>query len=117
MNRPPVNDRGDLKMSAYTNSIYNFKYFMNREYAFNRYKWKCRCCGTDLTNRNDRHCHHVNRQLPLEEINKVPNLAWLCRDCHQRVHSFYAPVNIDEKTKKKILKFREKLDQVNSTSE
>jgi len=117
MNRPSVNDRDDLRMSAYTNSIYNFEYFMNREYAFNRDKWKCRCCGADLTHRKDRHCHHVNRQLPLEKINKVPNLAWLCRECHQRVHSFYAPVNIDEKTKKKILKFREKLDQAKSTSE
>ena len=117
MNRPSVNDRDDLRMSAYTNSIYNFEYFMNREYAFNRDKWKCRCCGTDLTHRKDKHCHHVNRQLPLEKINKVPNLAWLCQQCHQRVHSCYAPVNIDEKTKKKILKFREKLDQAKSTSE
>lgn len=117
MNRPSVNDRDDLRMSAYKNSIYNFEYFMNREYAFNRDKWKCRCCGTDLTYRKDRHCHHVNRRLPLEEINKVPNLAWLCQHCHQQVHSFYAPVNINEKIKKKILKFREKLDQAKSTSE
>lgn len=117
MNRPSVNDRDDLRMSAYTNSIYNFEYFMNREYAFNRDKWKCRCCGTDLTHRKDKHCHHVNRQLSLEKINKVPNLAWLCQQCHQRVHSCYAPMNIDEKTKKKILKFREKLDQAKSTSE
>jgi len=117
MNRPSVNDQDDLRMSAYTNSIYNFEYFMNREYAFNRDKWRCRCCGADLTHRKDRHCHHVNRQLPMEEINKVPNLVWLCRDCHQRIHSFYTPVNIDEKTKKKILKFREKLDQAKSTNE
>lgn len=117
MNRPSVNDRDDLRMSAYKNSIYNFEYFMNREYAFNRDKWKCRCCGADLTYRKDRHCHHVNRRLPLEKINKVPNLAWLCHHCHQQVHSCYAPVNIDEKIKKKILKFREKLDQAKSTSE
>lgn len=115
--RPSVNTWEDLRMSAYKNSIYNFEYFMNREYAFNRDKWKCRCCGAALTTRKGRHCHHVNRRLPLDKINKVPNLAWVCQDCHQRIHSFYDPVNIDEKTKKKILKFREKLDQMKSTSE
>ena len=115
--RPSVNTWDDLRMSAYKNSIYNFEYFMNREYAFNRDKWKCRCCGVVLTTRKGRHCHHVNRRLPLDKINKVPNLAWVCQDCHQRIHSFYDPVNIDEKTKKKILKFREKLDQMKSTSE
>lgn len=116
MNRPSVNGRDDLRMSAYANSIYNFEYFMNREYAFNRDKWKCRCCGADLTYREDRHCHHVNRKLPLGKINKVPNLAWVCRDCHLRIHSFHAPVNVEPKTKAKILKFREKLDQAKSTS-
>ena len=53
----------------------------------------------------------------MSKINKVANLAWVCRDCHQRIHSFYPPVNVDSKTKKKILKFREKLDQVKSTNE
>ena len=115
--RPFVNTWEDLRMSAYKNSIYNFEYFMNREYAFNRDKWKCRCCGLALTTRKGRHCHHVNRRLPLDKINKVPNLAWVCQECHQRIHSFYVPVNIDEKTKKKILKFREKLGQMKSTSE
>lgn len=117
LNRPSVNSDYDLRMSAYAKSIYNFEYFMNREYAFNRDKWKCRCCGTDLTYRQNRHCHHVHRRLSLEKINKVPNLAWVCTGCHQRIHSFHAPVNIDEKTKKKILKFREKLDKAKSTSE
>ena len=117
MNRPSVNDKDDLRMSAYTDSIYNFEYFMNREYAFNRDKWKCRCCGIDLTYRQDRHCHHVNRRLPMEKINKVPNLAWVCTDCHQRIHSYHAPVNVEAKTKAKILKFREKLDGAKSTSE
>lgn len=116
MNRPSVNSRDDLRMSVYKNSIYNFEYFMNREYAFNRDKWKCRCCGTDLTYRKDKHCHHVNRRLSLEQINKVPNLAWVCTECHQRIHSFYAPVNVEPKTKEKILRFREKLDEVKSAS-
>jgi len=117
MNRPSVNTHKDLEMSAYAkNSIYNFEYFMNREYAFNRDKWKCRCCGIDLSYRKDKHCHHVNRRLPLEKINKVPNLAWVCQDCHLRIHSFHAPVNVEPKTKQKIIKMREKLDHSKSTS-
>ena len=120
LNRPSVNTHKDLEMSAYAkakNSIYNFEYFMNREYAFNRDKWKCRCCGTDLTYRKDKHCHHVNRQLSLEKINKVPNLAWVCFNCHHMIHMPYPPVNVDNKTKQKILKMREKLDKAKSTSE
>ena len=117
MNRPSVNSKDDLRMSAYAKSIYNFEYFMNREYAFNRDKWKCRCCGENLTYRQDKHCHHVNRRLPIEKINKVPNLAWVCIDCHQRIHSYRAPVNVEAKTKAKILKFREQLDGAKSTSE
>jgi len=58
-------------MSAYAESIYNFEYFLNREYAFNRDKWKCRCCGADLLFRKDKHCHHVNRRLPMSKINDV----------------------------------------------
>lgn len=117
LDRPSVNTEDDLRMSAYAKSIYNFEYFMNREYAFNRDKWKCRCCGADLLFRKDKHCHHVNRRLPMSKINKVANLAWVCRNCHLRIHSFYPPVNVDSKTKKKILKFREKLDQMKSTNE
>lgn len=117
LDRPSVNTDTDLRMSAYSNSIYNFEYFMNREYAFNRDKWKCRCCGTDLSYRQDRHCHHMNRRLPLEKINQVSNLAWVCRDCHLKIHSNRVPVNVDAKIKQKILKFRDKLDKAKSTSE
>ena len=116
MHRPSVNTDDDFRMSVYAKSIYNFEYFMNREYAFNRDKWKCRCCGTNLTYRSDKHCHHVNRRLPMEQINKVPNLAWVCRSCHLRIHSYHAPVNLEAKTKQKILKMREKLDKTKSTS-
>ena len=117
LDRPSVNTPKDIQLAAYSNSIYNFEYFMNREYAFNRDRWKCRCCGEDLTWREDRHCHHVNRKLPIDKINKVPNLAWVCTKCHQRIHSYYDPVNVEAKTKAKILKFRKKLDQAKFTSE
>lgn len=117
LDRPSVNSHKDIQLAVYAKSIYNFEYFMNREYAFNRDKWKCRCCGDDLTWRDDKHCHHVNRKLPSDKINKVLNLAWVCTSCHQKIHSYHAPVNIDAKTKAKILKFRNKLDQAEFTNE
>lgn len=116
LNRPSVNSAKDIQLAVYSKSIYNFEYFMNREYAFNRDRCKCRCCGEDLTWRDDRHCHHVNRKLPIDKINKVSNLAWVCTKCHQRIHSCYAPVNVEAKIKAKILKFRKKLDQAKFTS-
>ena len=117
LNRPSVNSPNDLKMATYSKSIYNFEYFMNREYAFNRDKWKCRCCGTNLTYHNNKHCHHVNNQLPIDKINKVPNLAWVCVGCHRVIHGSYVPENIDSKTKQKILKMKERLNQAKSVSE
>ena len=55
---------------------------MNREYAYNRDKGKCKCCGRFFSNTVIGHCHHVDNKLPLERINKVQNLAWVCVDCH-----------------------------------
>ena len=51
--------------------LYNFEYFMNRAYAFNRDKGKCRVCKEELRNDNI-HIHHINPKLPLEEVNRVP---------------------------------------------
>jgi group II intron reverse transcriptase/maturase len=117
MHRPSVNTDDDFRMSVYGKTIYTFEYFMNREYAFNRDKWKCRCCGASLLYRKDKHCHHINRKLSSNKINKVPNLARVCEPCHIRIHSYHAPVNLEAKTKQKILKMREKLDKTESTSD
>lgn len=81
---------------------------MNREYAYNRDKGKCKCCGRFFSNTVIGHCHHVDNKLPLERINKVQNLAWVCVDCHHMIHN--SPmINVDVKTERKILKYREKL--------
>jgi RNA-directed DNA polymerase len=82
---------------------------MNREYAFNRDKGKCKCCKKDLYGLIQKHCHHVNNKLPMDKINKVNNLAWVCYDCHKMIHNSPIPVNTDKKVIKKIEKYREKL--------
>jgi len=58
---------------------------MNREYAYNRDKGKCRICGK-LLEKNNRECHHIQPSLPLDKVNKVPNLAWVCKECHHIIH-------------------------------
>ena len=115
LNRPSVNSHNDIMMSAYA-EYYNFEYFMNREYAFNRDKWKCRCCGDDLSYRDDKRCHHVDKTLPIEKVNKVPNLAWVCDKCHNMIHGTQIPDYIEYKTKKKIENFKEKFNNMKSVS-
>jgi hypothetical protein len=55
----------------------NFEYYMNRGYALNRDKCRCKVCATLLL-RGNLHTHHKNPFLPLDQINKVRNLASLC---------------------------------------
>lgn len=110
--RPSINTPEDIQLSVYARNKgwkTNFEYFMNREYAFNRDRGKCKCCGKPLFNTPQRHCHHVNNKLPLDKINKVPNLAWLCVPCHRMVHNSPIPSGLDAKTLRKIRKYREKL--------
>ena len=110
--RPSINTPEDIALSRYAKGKgwkSNFEYFMNREYAYNRDKGKCKCCGKFFSEMVPKHCHHVNPRLPIERINKVPNLAWLCIPCHRMVHNSPIPPGLDAKTVRKIQKYREKL--------
>lgn len=110
--RPSINTPEDIALSIYASGKgwkANFEYFMNREYAYNRDKGKCKCCGRYFSELIPKHCHHVNPRLPIERINKVPNLAWLCIPCHRMVHNSPIPPELDAKAVRKIKKYREKL--------
>lgn len=106
LNRPPLYDNKTLKYSK-DNTLNNFEYYMNREYAYNRDKGKCKICGKKLNPKN-RHCHRLDEKLTLEQINKVPNLVWICKICDNDVHSETLP-NAEKKIIKKIQKFQLKL--------
>lgn len=89
--------------------LYNFEYLINRPYAFNRDKGKCRVCGEFLAV-YDVHTHHINPNLPISLVNKVGNLASTHEKCHDDIHN----KKKDEKdfppsVWKKIKGFREKL--------
>ncbi len=110
--RPSINTPEDIALSVYAKGRswkYNFEYYMNREYAYNRDKGKCKCCGKQLLEFVPKHCHHVQNRLPLERINKVQNLAWLCTPCHRMVHNSPVPDGTEAKVKRKIERYREKL--------
>ena len=98
--RPNLTHPDDLWLYLNKNrGIYNFEYFLNREYAYNRDWGYCKCCKIPIHPGNYR-CHHINNKLPMDEINKVNNLASVCIFCHALIHSNVAVKN------KKILKYR-----------
>lgn len=107
LDRPPIYDIQTL-ISSKKYSLYNFEYMMNREYAYNRDKGKCRCCGLAL-NEGRRHCHHIDNKLPQNMINKVSNLTWVCNDCHKMIHGTDIPETLSKKIKIKIQKFKTKI--------
>lgn len=110
--RPSINTPEDILLSAYARGKgwkANFEYFMNREYAYNRDKGKCKCCGRYFSDNLPKHCHHVNNKLPAEKINKVSNLAWLCVPCHRMVHNSPIYPGTDQKTIRKIEQYKQKL--------
>lgn len=112
LDRPSINTPDDIRLAVSGKNKhrkYNFEYFMNREYAYNRDKGKCRCCKTELSVWGPKHCHHIKNTLPLDEINKVKNLAWMCEPCYKMVHGGAIPPELDSKVIKKIKSYREKL--------
>lgn len=109
LDRPALYDSMTLKQSLKKQGIYNFEYYMNREYAYNRDKGKCRVCGKNLKSGN-RHCHHIDNGLSIDKINKVSNLAWMHDICHGAIHSNqYNVNNFTNKMISKINLFKSKL--------
>lgn len=104
--RPSVNTARDIQLSVYAKTVFNFEYFMNREYAYNRDKGKCKCCKKPLFLDDKKFCYHIRKGLPLEKVNKVQNLIWLCNDCYRMVNNGPIPPNIDGKVLKKIQKYK-----------
>ena len=106
--RPSVNTARDIQLSVYAKTVFNFEYFMNREYAYNRDKGKCKCCKTPLFLDDKKYCYHIKGELLLDKVNKVQNLIWLCNSCYRMVNNGPIPPNIDEKVLKRIEKYKQK---------
>jgi len=92
----------------------NFEYHMNRAYALNRDKLKCRVCGGWLIS-GQLYTHHINPHLPQEKVNKVNNLASMHRECCEAIINPNATITqFDAKARRKIASFREKLVHSNA---
>ncbi|WP_077591058.1 group II intron reverse transcriptase/maturase [Planococcus lenghuensis] len=116
LNRLPLYDKNEdvfriakrnmLKSDKKNLRKYNFEFYMNREYAFNRDRGKCKVCAGDILP-VELQCHHISPTLPLDEVNKITNLASLHKKCHELVHGTSVPE--DTKIAKKVEKYRAKL--------
>jgi group II intron reverse transcriptase/maturase len=87
----------------------NFEFIMNRAYALNRDKLKCRVCGGWLISSTP-WAHRINPNLPLNKVNRVNNLVSLHKKCFMAVNDPNQDISqFDEKAQKKIIGYREKL--------
>ena len=87
----------------------NFEFIMNRAYALNRDKLRCRVCGGWLISATP-WAHRINPNLPLDKVNRVNNLVSLHKKCFDAVNDpNYNLSEFDEKARKKIVGYREKL--------
>ena len=87
----------------------NFEFIMNRAYALNRDKLKCRVCGGWLM-AGKLYTHRVNPFLPLDKVNRVNNLVSLHKKCFEAVNNpSLSIIEFDVKAQKKIKGLREKL--------
>lgn len=98
----------ELIAKGLTGGIYNFEYYMNRAYAYNRDKGMCRISRRELFS-HEVHIHHINPNLPLEQVNKVPNIATIHKNIHPLIHSTADYSHLGTKVWRKIRDFREKL--------
>lgn len=94
-----------LKHTGTSSDKYNFEFVLNRDYACNRDKGKCKACGRNVTS-TIVHCHHINPKLPIDKVNKLNNLATLCKTCHSKIHMKELDEK-DVKVYKKLSKYRE----------
>ena len=87
----------------------NFEFIMNRAYALNRDKLKCRVCGGWLISSTP-WAHRINPNLPLNKVNRVNNLVSLHKKCFMAVNNPSQDISqFDGKAQKKIIGYREKL--------
>ena len=92
------------------NTLTNFEFIMNRAYALNRDKLKCRVCGGWLITGTP-YAHRINPNLPLDKVNRVNNLVSLHKKCFDAVNNPHMDISeFEPKAQKKIIGYREKLN-------
>ena len=87
----------------------NFEYYMNRAYALNRDRLRCRICGAWLIDKSP--CtQRIDPHLPLKDVNRVNNLMSLDTACYRLVNNPNADYShLPLKAQRKIKELRKKL--------
>ena len=99
----------DIVLRRKWGKLNNFEFIMNRAYALNRDKLKCKVCGGWLIACTP-YTHRVNPYLPLDKVNRVNNLVSLHRNCFEAVNNAKQDISgFDAKAQKKIIGYRDKL--------
>ncbi len=91
---------------------YNFEFVMNRAYALNRDRGKCKVCGQPVWV-GDVETHHNSPKLPLKLANKVQHLSTVHLRCHDMIHNNVDYSHLGKKVWGKIQNLREKLNFTN----
>ena len=87
----------------------NFEFVMNKAYALNRDKLKCRICGKWLIDHAP-YTHRINPNLLLEKVNRVSNLISVHKRCYMAINTSNMDISgYKKQVQKKILSYREKL--------
>ncbi len=87
----------------------NFEFIMNRAYALNRDKLKCRVCGGWLIAYTP-YVHRIDPNLPLNQVNRVNNLISLHKKCLEAIVNPERDISeFEAKAQKKIIGYRGKL--------
>lgn len=90
-------------------NLNNFEFTMNRAYALNRDRLKCRVCGGWLIS-STLCTHRINPCLPLNQVNRVNNLVSLHKKCFDAVNNPSQDISeFDSKAQQKIKGLRDKL--------
>ena len=64
-----------------TNNFYTQEYWESRKQVIVRQEGECRFCFT----KENLHCHHINRTLPQDLLNRPENLVIVCEECHKKL--------------------------------
>ncbi|MEK5400107.1 group II intron reverse transcriptase/maturase [Paenibacillus odorifer] len=108
--QPLYNDEALYGSLFHKDPLHNFEFVMNREYAFNQTLRKglyvCQICTCELV-KGEKECHHKNPKLPLDQVNKVSNLLWMCTEDHRYIeYGIPDEVTLKKSRRDKIIKFR-----------
>ena len=99
----------NIAIAGQWGKLNNLEFIMNRAYALNRDKLKCRVCRGWLISGTP-YAHRVHQNLPLDKVNRVNNLVSVHKKCFYAINDPKQDISeFDAKAQKKIIGYREKL--------